>query len=385
MPKTSGIVLLPERPEELLEASHRFVKSPKSSRVSLSPVSSPRSMSSEASPRLGPQVRTSFWGSKKVNQLSKPSKPSPPSQEKTIAQHNSPKLNKVIHVGDGSNAEANEAVKSSVAKPPGGQKRRGRRASVVHLGGINRQVNDHHRVHELYAQLREMIHRKRKSKRPEDSERDTGSESDSSTDSDDEDMVKRDITLNHKDAHELLNALAEFRIMLSLGSFNVHDPDHVEAKTVLHIVGEYSRAKRKEYLSETKRAIALQRQKNIGVRLQDTIFQALGTLHEHIPLQLSEENFKRMKGCGSWDFDILHLADDLGGHTLPTVAHVCFDEIAKRNHDLDAMQYDTQTLVDYMGEIESLYKDENQYHNSNHVSIPVPRNLVHHLANKSAS
>ena len=114
--------------------------------------------------------------------------------------------------------------------------------------------------------------------------------------------------------------------------------------------------------------LALQRQKTIGIRLQDTIFQALGNLHKHIPLKLSDENFKRMQGCGSWEFDILHLADDLGGHTLPTVAHVCFNQIQKRNLDPNAMQYDTQTLIDYMGEIESLYKDENEYHNSSHVS-----------------
>ena len=368
MPKTGGIVLLPERPEELLDPSQRFVKSPKSSRTSLSPVSSPKSLSGEASPMLAPQVRTSFWNSKKANQLSKPSKPSPPSQKKTIAQYNSPKLNKVVSSNDGPDLETNEEIKSTGKQTITGNRRRGRRSSVVHLGGMKANVNDHHRVHELYAQLRDMVHRKRRSKRPEDSDKGSDSESDLSSDSDDEATADREIILKHKDANDLLNALAEFRILLSIGSFNVHDPDHVEAKTVLHIVGEYSRAKRKEYLNETRKAIALQRQKTIGIRLQDTIFQALGTLHKHIPLKLSDENFKRMQGCGSWEFDILHLADDLGGHTLPTVAHVCFNQIQKRNLDPNAMQYDTQTLIDYMGEIESLYKDENEYHNSSHVS-----------------
>ena len=58
-----------------------------------------------------------------------------------------------------------------------------------------------------------------------------------------------------------------------------------------------------------------------------------------------------MEGCGNWNFDILHLSDDLGEHTLPTVAHVCFDEIKKRN-SANEVQYDTQVLIDYMGEIE---------------------------------
>ena len=142
MPKTGGIVLLPERPEELLDPSQRFVKSPKSSRTSLSPVSSPKNLSGDTSPMLAPQVRTSFWNSKKANQLSKPSKPSPPSQKKTIAQYNSPKLNKVVSNNDGPDLETNEEIKSTGKQTITGNRRRG----IIGRSFGRHETYDHHRV-----------------------------------------------------------------------------------------------------------------------------------------------------------------------------------------------------------------------------------------------
>ena len=130
--------------------------------------------------------------------MSKPSKPSPPSHKKTIAQYNSPKLNKVVCNDDGPDVKTNEEIKSTGKQPITTNRRRGRRSSVVHLGGVNRQANDHHRVHELYAQLRDMVHRKRKPKRPEDSDKGSDSESDLSSDSDDEDTADREIILSIK-------------------------------------------------------------------------------------------------------------------------------------------------------------------------------------------
>ena len=106
---------------------------------------------------------------------------------------------------DGLGVKGNEGIKSSRNQATRTNRRHGRRASVVHLGGINRQVNDHHRVHELYAQLRDMVHRKQKVKKPHDSENGSESESDLSSDSDDEAMADREITLKYKDANELLN------------------------------------------------------------------------------------------------------------------------------------------------------------------------------------
>ena len=104
LPKTTGIILLdgPERPEELLAPSKRFIKSPKSSPKSLSPVSSPtNSINSPSSSRLKSSVRTSFWdGKKKVDDLSTPTKPSPPPTKninKMNGKFQSPKVNMIVN------------------------------------------------------------------------------------------------------------------------------------------------------------------------------------------------------------------------------------------------------------------------------------------------
>ena len=72
---------------------------------------------------------------------------------------------------------------------------------------------DHHRVHELYAQLRDMVHRKQKLR----SRKIVKGEVNPSRIYLVIQMMKlrldREITLKYKDANELLNALAEFRIV----------------------------------------------------------------------------------------------------------------------------------------------------------------------------
>ena len=385
LPKTTGIILLdgPERPEELLAPSKRFIKSPKSSPKSLSPVSSPtNSINSPSSSRLKSSVRTSFWdGKKKVDDLSTPTKPSPPPTKninKMNGKFQSPKVNMIVNNNnedEKTTTTSQEKVKKTSTSK---KKRRHRRSSIVHLGSVGGAIDDHHRVNELYKQITGLLEANEGQLiKPEQDDEDVLENNNNNNKNNNGGERKKShrsretILLAHDDAHDILHALNEFKAMLSIGSFNVHDPDHVEAKTVSHIVGEYSSRKKKFQVKDTwKRAMSkiaiIKQRETLGVNLQDTIFQALGNIHQHIPLKLTDENLKRMEGCGNWNFDILHLADDLGEHTLPTVAHVCFDELRKRNFGSNDVQYDTQVLVDYMGEIESLYKDENTYHNANH-------------------
>ena len=285
----STTCVVPDCPEELLDPSKQFIKSPKGTRKCLSPLSSPTNSTESTSPRVISNVRTSFWNSnRKVDDISKAIRPSPPKNDGKYKKNNkhykSPKVSMIVDNGSnevGKATQRNDTSESASAKKNKRKNKRQRRSSIVHLGSVSGHHDDHHRVHELHTQITRLIEENKIDEHPESSK---GS---AVTETKNHQFKKDTISLSNNDAFDILHALNEFKAMLTIGSFNVHDPDHVEAQTVSHIVGEYSHAKKKFHVKDTwKRAlnrISIAKKKEmLGVNLQDTIFQALGNLHQHV-------------------------------------------------------------------------------------------------------
>lgn len=280
------ICVVPDRPEELLDPTKQFIKSPKGSRKSLSPLSSPTNSTESTPNRFVSSVRTSFWNSnRKIDDISKATKPSPPKKSrKDNKNYQSPKVSMLVDNGSNDPGKATRRDDTSESAPTKKNRRknkRQRRSSIVHLGSVSGHHDDHHRVHELHTQITGLIEENKINEHPE-SNNDLAV-----TETKNHRYKKETILLSNDDALDILHALNEFKAMLTIGSFNVHDPDHVEAQTVSHIVGEYSHAKKKFHVKDTwKRALnrisIAKKREMLGVNLQDTIFQALGNLHQHV-------------------------------------------------------------------------------------------------------